>query len=305
METVRSSPHAAAWHSDGTPANASLLELAEACDVPVRWACRTGVCHTCETALMSGTVAYNPDITLENTAGPTKGPAAVCPGRRPRQSRRPEPKTHRTRLTGRMANAPMMAQSPATPRTARRSCRCRSPGWQARSLARSKREEHGDVEHTEILGGAVPVGQHVHHERQVDGHVHTEAEPADGHADQETAEVAGDGDHEQRQAVYDRRGQDEDFPSARPSETFPPMRDAATITADWASVPRNICCGTSALAVPILSSRHLAHLAHAQLLGSEGSSHDHHVSFTCSAFRRRLIEPEMPSAFRGSGGDLR
>src|SRR5271166_2996995 len=26
----------------------SLLELAEACDVPVRWACRTGVCHNCE-----------------------------------------------------------------------------------------------------------------------------------------------------------------------------------------------------------------------------------------------------------------
>ena len=23
----------------------SVLELAEACDVPVRWACRTGVCH--------------------------------------------------------------------------------------------------------------------------------------------------------------------------------------------------------------------------------------------------------------------
>jgi hypothetical protein len=25
--------------------NASLLELAEACDVPVRWSCRAGVCH--------------------------------------------------------------------------------------------------------------------------------------------------------------------------------------------------------------------------------------------------------------------
>ena len=32
------------------PGYASLLELAEACDVPVRWSCRTGVCHTCETA---------------------------------------------------------------------------------------------------------------------------------------------------------------------------------------------------------------------------------------------------------------
>ncbi len=39
----------------------SLLELAEACDVPVRWACRTGVCHTCESALISGTIAYYPD----------------------------------------------------------------------------------------------------------------------------------------------------------------------------------------------------------------------------------------------------
>jgi len=36
----------------------SLLELAEACDVPVRWSCRTGVCHNCETALVTGTVDY-------------------------------------------------------------------------------------------------------------------------------------------------------------------------------------------------------------------------------------------------------
>ena len=39
----------------------SLLELAEACDVPVRWSCRTGVCHSCETALIGGRVAYRPD----------------------------------------------------------------------------------------------------------------------------------------------------------------------------------------------------------------------------------------------------
>jgi ferredoxin-NADP reductase len=39
----------------------SLLELAEACDVPVRWACRTGVCHTCESGLISGSVAYDPE----------------------------------------------------------------------------------------------------------------------------------------------------------------------------------------------------------------------------------------------------
>jgi ferredoxin len=39
----------------------SLLELAEACDVPVRWSCRTGVCHNCETGLISGSVTYRPD----------------------------------------------------------------------------------------------------------------------------------------------------------------------------------------------------------------------------------------------------
>ena len=39
----------------------SLLELAEACDVPVGWSCRTGVCHNCETGLISGSVIYRPD----------------------------------------------------------------------------------------------------------------------------------------------------------------------------------------------------------------------------------------------------
>ena len=36
----------------------SLLELAEACDVPARWSCRSGVCHNCETGLVSGNVDY-------------------------------------------------------------------------------------------------------------------------------------------------------------------------------------------------------------------------------------------------------
>ena len=52
----------------------SLLELAEACDVPVRWSCRTGVCHTCETDLMSGTVSYAPDPVDE----PAEGSALIC-----------------------------------------------------------------------------------------------------------------------------------------------------------------------------------------------------------------------------------
>jgi ferredoxin-NADP reductase/MOSC domain-containing protein YiiM len=42
------------------PALKSLLELAEACDVAVQWSCRTGVCHTCEIALIAGAVGYSP-----------------------------------------------------------------------------------------------------------------------------------------------------------------------------------------------------------------------------------------------------
>jgi ferredoxin len=39
---------AARWRAE----DQSLLELAEACDVPVRWSCRTGVCHNCESGLI-------------------------------------------------------------------------------------------------------------------------------------------------------------------------------------------------------------------------------------------------------------
>jgi ferredoxin-NADP reductase/MOSC domain-containing protein YiiM len=38
----------------------NLLELSEACDVPVRWSCRTGVCHNCEVALIGGCITYDP-----------------------------------------------------------------------------------------------------------------------------------------------------------------------------------------------------------------------------------------------------
>jgi MOSC domain-containing protein YiiM/ferredoxin-NADP reductase len=47
----------------------SLLELAEACDVPVRWSCRTGVCHNCESGLVSGAVGYRPDPLDPPAAG--------------------------------------------------------------------------------------------------------------------------------------------------------------------------------------------------------------------------------------------
>jgi ferredoxin-NADP reductase/MOSC domain-containing protein YiiM len=52
----------------------SLLELAEACDVPARWSCRTGVCHTCECALIGGAVSYQP-APLDP---PSEGNVLVC-----------------------------------------------------------------------------------------------------------------------------------------------------------------------------------------------------------------------------------
>jgi ferredoxin-NADP reductase len=52
----------------------SLLEFAEACDVPVRWSCRTGVCHTCETALIGGAVQYQP----EPLEPPAEGNVLLC-----------------------------------------------------------------------------------------------------------------------------------------------------------------------------------------------------------------------------------
>jgi ferredoxin-NADP reductase/MOSC domain-containing protein YiiM/ferredoxin len=58
------------WSSDYT----SLLELAEACDVPVRWSCRTGVCHNCETTLIAGNVEYSPDPVEP----PADGSALIC-----------------------------------------------------------------------------------------------------------------------------------------------------------------------------------------------------------------------------------
>ena len=52
----------------------NLLDFAEACDVPVRWACRTGVCHTCETGLIVGAVNYQPDPVEP----PAEGQALIC-----------------------------------------------------------------------------------------------------------------------------------------------------------------------------------------------------------------------------------
>ena len=52
----------------------SLLDLADACDVPTRWSCRTGVCHTCTTPLLSGDVIYP---RTRWTAHPT-GDVLIC-----------------------------------------------------------------------------------------------------------------------------------------------------------------------------------------------------------------------------------
>ena len=56
------------------PGYASLLEFAEACDVPVRWSCRTGVCHTCETTVISGAVSYSPAPVDD----PADGSTLIC-----------------------------------------------------------------------------------------------------------------------------------------------------------------------------------------------------------------------------------
>lgn len=52
----------------------NLLDFAEACDVPVRWACRTGVCHTCESGFISGNVEYQP----EPLEPPAEGNLLIC-----------------------------------------------------------------------------------------------------------------------------------------------------------------------------------------------------------------------------------
>ncbi|HEY2023644.1 flavin reductase family protein, partial [Paraburkholderia sp.] len=52
----------------------SILELAEACDVPVRWSCRSGVCHNCESGLISGAVSYDPDPLDQ----PAQGNVLIC-----------------------------------------------------------------------------------------------------------------------------------------------------------------------------------------------------------------------------------
>lgn len=53
---------------------ANLLEAAEACDIPVQWSCRTGVCHRCESGLLDGRVEYSP-LPLDP---PAEGNILIC-----------------------------------------------------------------------------------------------------------------------------------------------------------------------------------------------------------------------------------
>jgi ferredoxin-NADP reductase/MOSC domain-containing protein YiiM/ferredoxin len=62
---------AARWNASAWQ---NILELAEACDVPVRWSCRSGVCHNCESGLVSGSVVYGP----EPLDKPAEGNLLVC-----------------------------------------------------------------------------------------------------------------------------------------------------------------------------------------------------------------------------------
>lgn len=56
------------------PGYGTLLDFAEACDVPTRWSCRSGVCHNCETAMLSGSVRYDP----EPLEPPADGNVLIC-----------------------------------------------------------------------------------------------------------------------------------------------------------------------------------------------------------------------------------
>jgi ferredoxin-NADP reductase len=52
----------------------SILELAEACDVPTRFSCRSGVCHICVTPLVDGAITY----TQQPLELPADGAVLIC-----------------------------------------------------------------------------------------------------------------------------------------------------------------------------------------------------------------------------------
>ncbi|HUA48960.1 MAG TPA: MOSC and FAD-binding oxidoreductase domain-containing protein [Solirubrobacteraceae bacterium] len=52
----------------------SLLDFAEACDVPVAFGCRNGTCHSCESSLLAGEVTY----FIDPLEPPPEGRVLVC-----------------------------------------------------------------------------------------------------------------------------------------------------------------------------------------------------------------------------------
>lgn len=58
------------WSAD----HRSLLDLAEACGVPTRYSCRSGVCHICVTEVLAGTAEYAPPPLDE----PPEGSVLIC-----------------------------------------------------------------------------------------------------------------------------------------------------------------------------------------------------------------------------------
>jgi ferredoxin len=66
------------WGCHKTNQYPSLLDFAEACDVPVGFGCRQGVCHNCESGLLAGQVSYD----IEPLEPPPDGRILLC-GSRP------------------------------------------------------------------------------------------------------------------------------------------------------------------------------------------------------------------------------
>jgi ferredoxin-NADP reductase/MOSC domain-containing protein YiiM/ferredoxin len=58
------------WSAD----YANILDLAEACDVPTRFACRSGVCHVCETGVVAGATTY----VQSPLEPPVQGRVLIC-----------------------------------------------------------------------------------------------------------------------------------------------------------------------------------------------------------------------------------
>jgi ferredoxin-NADP reductase/MOSC domain-containing protein YiiM len=89
LEGARPAPHSPAGAPGAGPAvsfsrsgltvpwdesHGNLLEFAEACDVPVSFGCRNGVCHNCESGLLSGEIRY----VVEPLERPDEAHVLVC-----------------------------------------------------------------------------------------------------------------------------------------------------------------------------------------------------------------------------------